>query len=394
MGNLEIQKENLQNVADHSTSDAVELGLKTTKEVTLDPAKGDQGFSYLAKRAYLEAGYTPKQAIKAAMLLSIKFIDSTLDPNLKVYKNDRLRIEPSQAVLNIKGTEFIVHFEEVALQQERDASSERAAQESTIARQKILESDFEVPYANPANARERLGLEVAEMFLTTAVIETHPDYPGYKFRRLSVGAGPNVITWLVGANPKPRYASETFIVIDTNGKKLGYSATEHGLDRLLRVLSAPELPVQEEPPSKEVVPINLDERVISEVEISASEDELRPERKSSRNVLGWGPSPSNPLVGLIASRAIGHGGSGVITTDYIDLRPNGRSVDLTAYYKRTFGVEVQKVHLTNSQGLDQEFLVIYQPKNDTFKITPSFADPTPRFTNREQFLATLDSYLA
>lgn len=397
MGNLEKAKESLQNVADHSTTEAVELGLKTTTEVILDPAKGDQGFSYLAKRAYTEAGYPPKQALKAAMLLSIKFIDATGDSELKVHKNDKLRIESSRAILNIKGEEFIVEFEEAALQQQRDVSRERTTREATQARQEIL-TDFSVPYAETANARERLGLEGAEMFLTTAITETHPGYPGYKFRRLSFGVGPNVTTWLVGASPKPQYVSESFIVIDTNGKKLGSSSNEQGLDRLLRVLveeiknptETPEPPEHPLPPEQSAAP---EPSVIPEVEISAAEDELRTKPREARNVLGWGPQSSNPLVEIISRRAIDHAGSGVITTDYINLQPNGRRVNLTTYYKRTFGVEVQKVHLTNNKGGSREFLVVYQPKNDTFKITPSFTDPAPKFTSRDQFLATLDSYL-
>ncbi len=125
MGNIEQAKEDLQRVADnYTTSEAVELGLPNTQSVTLDPSKGDKGFSFMAKRAYRMANYTSKQALKAAMLLSIKFIDATGDSRLEVKKGDQLRIEKTGATFTRGGDVYTVTFEEVSLLEEQEASRE------------------------------------------------------------------------------------------------------------------------------------------------------------------------------------------------------------------------------------------------------------------------------
>lgn len=112
---------NIEQLAATVTRQPVLLGLATAQVSEVRP--NEVGFSYLAKRLYMQAGYADKQALKAAMMLSALFMRETGDGDLAVHPGDMLSIKNDGAWLsrveNGVSKEYTVSFPEVLARQVR-----------------------------------------------------------------------------------------------------------------------------------------------------------------------------------------------------------------------------------------------------------------------------------
>lgn len=203
---VERAQNDLQKVIDRNTTpEAVDLRITTETTVTLDPTKGDQGFSYMAKRAYVEAhtgetDYSEKKALKAALLLSKLFMDATGDPKLKVREGDSLTIGTEKAVLTRKekiGGKTVIKtyvvivgdwVSEVSLSPEKPLVVETKEAEKGL-KEEIAVTALVRFLNNLPTIRFALGLkdeDTTAHVLSTASLIRNARYPGYQFGTISL----------------------------------------------------------------------------------------------------------------------------------------------------------------------------------------------------------------
>ncbi|MBT5016652.1 hypothetical protein HN748_06280 [Candidatus Peregrinibacteria bacterium] len=294
---IEQAKDDLQQVADNAYSDAVELGLESDAlvNVTMDD---DRGFSFMAKRAYQASsfGYSSRKALKAAMLLSIKFIDATGDSRLRVYPGDSLSINHNEAILTRReetgDVSYTVQFEEEeALQSHFEAEKELVQAETHQARE-VVRSNNQMPFVlgSSDNIRRTLGIG-EEMLVTSTHMGLQVDqYPGYAFGDLNFG-GTNTTEWLIGYAPHLR--QNQFIVIGKkNHKKIGSANNKAGLESLLRAKISENNEeesllaiIEDAPPSDDqgiaIAEEDLDQDGVADLTI---EDATRPIQPAPQNI--------------------------------------------------------------------------------------------------------------
>lgn len=128
----------------------IELGIRKIKEsnalkhakLSFDPAQGDKGLSYLAKRLYKQFKSLPdSDALKAAVLLSSMFLKKTHKSDLQLSKGDTLEVRGDKAVL-MRGREgnyeiIEVELEDKGLKETYEVKKQEILQESIQKREEI-----------------------------------------------------------------------------------------------------------------------------------------------------------------------------------------------------------------------------------------------------------------
>lgn len=128
----------------------IELGIRKIKEssalkhakLSFDPAQGDKGLSYLAKRLYKQyKSLSDNDALKAAVSLASLFLKKVQKSDIPLSKGDTLEVRGDKALL-IKGREgnyeiIEVDLEDKGLKEVYEAKKQEILQESIQKREEI-----------------------------------------------------------------------------------------------------------------------------------------------------------------------------------------------------------------------------------------------------------------
>ncbi|MFA6436246.1 MAG: hypothetical protein WCW30_03885 [Candidatus Gracilibacteria bacterium] len=255
---VERAQNDLQRVIDrYTTPDSVSLRIADgeTSPVTLDPTKGDQGFSYMAKRAYLtKTDYSEKQALKAALLLSKEFMTVTGDPKLQVRPGDILVIGMEKAILTRKekdkstGKTVTKTYEVIVGDGVREINMNTPTKKETERQLYDLKNSVAgqalLAFAGNSHAvRSALsltGIEGSGVVTTTTLSPfENPKYPNYQFITIAVATEnpdgkKNFVTWEIGVNNEGKY-----LILDREAGRQAASASNLiGIERSLSILMA------------------------------------------------------------------------------------------------------------------------------------------------------------
>jgi len=384
---VERAQNDLQRVIDRNTTpDFVDLKTKTEVPVTLDPTKGDQGFSYMAKRAYLEAHkndpapYSERKALKAALLLSKLFMDATGDPKLQVRLGDSLTIGPEKAVLTrkekIDGKTVTKTYEVTVGDGVREIfmggpATEEIRGQTSVALDELKRAPFqpleqftrdvetvrknlEIPGNITVGITDKTAV-VGITGVTTTELFENSAYPGYQFSKITVIAengveGKHFIQqWSLGVNP----GTGTYLVLDRQGKTRGSASSLKAAERVLRAL-------------------------MSEERIAWNEQKIEPGIQTSIDGVPVVEATPPPFQGLIRDILRNHGFTGMV------FRPHG--------FDARFGMEAFTVIATKNDGEKTQFYLARNSK-DQYQIADNWG-LQKNWTNQDNFVETLNRRLS
>lgn len=317
-------QDKLQTTIDrYTTKDDVNLTMTSDISTTHGDDPGDNGFSYMALRAYGKKYSKKPQALKAALLLSKKFMEATGDSKLKVQDGDTLTIGKDKAVLTLRKSvldplngktvstkvSYTVSFEDGA----KDIpSSEQGVKKVREGINAELDELKKTPFkpleqfaGNLVDARKILKVpedyvpvkfkeetqyaRISGINITT--LSERPDYLGYRFLTITVlTEGTDELfnqEWALGFNP----TKGEYLILDRTGKTRESAKTLEGAQRALGTLMQQERDSWNTPATGEKVAETTPSKPLKEVVLKALVN------KGYRSV-GWEPHRFGQYFGI------------------------------------------------------------------------------------------------
>lgn len=247
---------NIEQLAATVTRQPVLLGLETAQVSEVRP--NEPGFSYLAKRLYMKAGYADKQALKAAMMLSALFMRETGDGDLAVHPGDMLSIKNDGALLirveHGVSKEYKVSFPEVSARQVRtEHASEvvsHARGEETALRETVSSTHLDAVDAflhDTAKLRRALGestqivssalLSADEAVRVRLIVDAQKErLSGYHFAKISfVNDAETVVSLVLAVHPT---TGKVLVLSGVDGRMLAETKSGYLLQPVVEVVKS------------------------------------------------------------------------------------------------------------------------------------------------------------